>query len=154
MSEEIKRKWDGTEIAAVRAWHDSAKGFHQVEKEINLPAGTLFKLVNEIPDYRGTRRSVGKWLRRMTVSEIPPEKPGGKKNSKKTSVTKKTSLPTSGTPDVELQLRRELEEALRKIERLESRQKKDDLRREFLEGQLEEYRKLVKPSQSKKSNTK
>lgn len=27
MSEEIKRNWDDGEIAAVRAWHESTKGF-------------------------------------------------------------------------------------------------------------------------------
>ena len=53
MSEEIKKIWDDGEIAAVRAWHESEKGFDQVEREINLPSGTLFRIVNEIPDYRG-----------------------------------------------------------------------------------------------------
>lgn len=55
---------------------------------------------------------------------------------------------------IERQLLRELDEARRKIVRLEGQQSKDQLRRDFLEGELEEYRKLVKPSQSKKSNTK
>ena len=77
-----------------------------------------------------------------------PEKP----KKKKRPVTKKTSLPKNDK--VEQQLRRELDEALRKVARLEAQQKKDDIRREFLEEQLVEYRKLVKPSQSKKSNTK
>ena len=142
MSEEIKKIWDDGELAAVRAWYD------QVEREINLPSGTLFKLVNEIPDYRGTRRSLGKWLRRMGAITAMPEKP----KKKKRPVTKKTSLPKNDK--VEQQLRRELDEALRKVARLEAQQKKDDIRREFLEEQLVEYRKLVKPSQSKKSNTK
>lgn len=150
MSEEIKKIWDDGEIAAVRAWYESEKGFDQVDREINLPSGTLFKLVNEIPDYRGTRRSVGKWLRRMDAMTAKPEKP----NKKKRPVTKKTSLPKSDNDKVEQQLRRELDEALRKVARLEAQQKKDDIRREFLEEQLIEYRKLVKPSQSKKSNTK
>lgn len=64
-------------------------------------------------------------------------------------MTKKTSLPKSDNDKVEQQLRRELDEALRKVARLEAQQKKDDIRREFLEEQLIEYRKLVKPSQSK-----
>ena len=148
MSEEIKKIWDDGELAAVRAWYESDKGFDQVEREINLPSGTLFKLVNEIPDYRGTRRSRGKWLRRMGAITAMPEKP----KKKKRPVTKKTSLPKNDK--VEQQLRRELDEALRKVARLEAQQKKDDIRREFLEEQLVEYRKLVKPSQSKKSNTK
>lgn len=79
MSEEIKKIWDDGEIAAVRAWHESEKGFDQVEREINLPSGTLFRIVNEIPDYRGTRRSVGKWLRRMDAMTAKPEKPKNKR---------------------------------------------------------------------------
>lgn len=150
MSEEIKKIWDDGEIAAVRAWHESEKGFDQVEREINLPSGTLFRIVNEIPDYRGTRRSVGKWLRRMDAMTAKPEKP----KNKRRPVTKKASLPKSDNDKVEQQLRRELDEALRKVARLEAQQKKDVIRREFLEEQLIEYRKLVKPSQSKKSNTK
>lgn len=71
-------------------------------------------------------------------------------------MTKKPSLHTSvaDSDKIERQLLRELDEARRKIARLEAQQTKDQLRRDFLEGQLEEYRKLVKPSQSKKSNTK
>ncbi|MDE6084286.1 MAG: hypothetical protein K2G11_07330 [Muribaculaceae bacterium] len=42
------------------------------------------------------------------------------------------------------QLRRELDEALMKVARLEALQKKDAIRREFLEEQLVEYRKLIK----------
>ncbi|MBD5358758.1 MAG: hypothetical protein HDR88_17510 [Bacteroides sp.] len=49
---------------------------------------------------------------------------------------------------------RELEETRKRITRLEAQHKKDSLHRDFLEGQLDEYRKLVKPSQSKKSPTK
>ena len=75
-----------------------------------------------------------------------PEKP----QNKRRPVTKKTSLPKSDNDKVEQQLRRELDEALRKVARLEAQQKKDVIRREFLEEQLIEYRKLVKPSQSKK----
>ncbi|MDO5396284.1 MAG: hypothetical protein Q4F07_10035 [Bacteroidales bacterium] len=150
MCEEIKRKWDDGEIAAVRAWYESDKGFDQIEKEINLPSGTLFKIVNEIPDYRGTRRSLGKWLRRMEATHAEPSQP----QKKKRPVKKKPSPPKSDNDKIELQLRRELDEALRKVARLEAQQKKDDIRREFLEEQLIEYRKLVKPSQSKKSNTK
>lgn len=150
MSEEIKKNWDEGEIAAVRAWYESTKGFDQVEREINLPCGTLYKLVNEIPDYRGTRRSLGKWLRRMGTTAATPERP----QKKKRPVKKKTSLPKGDSEIIEKQLRRELDEALKKVARLEALQKKDAIRREFLEEQLVEYRKLVKPSQSKKSNTK
>lgn len=150
MSEEIKKNWDKSEIAAVRAWYESAKSFDQVEKEINMSSGTLYKIVNEIPDYRGTRCSVGKWLRRMdALAKIP-----AKTKKKKKTMTNKTSLPKNDTDKIELQLRRELEDALKKIARLEAQEKKDSIRREFLEEQLKEYRKLVKPSQSKKSNTK
>ena len=150
MSEEIKKNWDDGEIAAVRAWYESEKGFDQVEREINLPSGTLYKIVNDIPDYRGTRRSLGKWLRRMCATTATPERP----KKKRRPVNKKTSLPQSDSEKIEKQLRRELDEALKKVARLEALQKKDAIRREFLEEQLVEYRKLVKPSQSKKSNTK
>ncbi len=150
MSEEIKRNWDDGEIAAVRAWYESTKGFDQVEKEINLPTGTLFKLVNEIPDYRGTRRSLGKWLRRMGATATTPNIP----RKKKRPMPEKTSLPKSTNDKIEQQLRRELDAALKKVACLEALQKKDAIKREFLEEQLVEYRKLVKPSQSKKSNTK
>lgn len=149
MSEEIKRNWDEGEIAAVRAWYESTKGFDQIEKEINLPSGTLFKLVNAIPDYRGTRCSLGRWLRRMGSTTSTPEQT----KKKKRPMSKKTSLPKSDNDKIERQLRRELDEALKKVARLEALQKKDAIRREFLEEQLVEYRKLVKPSQSKKSNT-
>ena len=150
MSEEIKRNWDEGEIAAVRAWYESPKGFDQIEKEIKLPSGTLFELVNAIPDYRGTRCSVGKWLRHIGSGATTPDKP----RKKNRPMSKKTSLHKSDNNKIELQLRRELEEALKKVARLEALQKKDAIRREFLEEQLVEYRKLVKPSQSKKSNTK
>lgn len=150
MSEEIKKNWDDGEIAAVRAWYESEKGFDQVEREINLPSGTLYKIVNDIPDYRGTRRSLGKWLRRMCATTATPERP----KKKKRPVNNKTSLPQSDSEKIEKQLRRELDEALKKVARLEALQKKDAIRREFLEEQLVEYRKLVKLSQSKKSNTK
>lgn len=150
MSEEIKKDWDNCEIAAVRCWYESSKGFDQIEKEINLPSGTLFKLVNAIPDYRGTRCSVGKWLRRVGAATPVPAKP----KKKKRHMTKKTPLPKSDNDKIEGQLRHELDEALKKVARLEALQKKDAIRREFLEEQLVEYRKLVKPSQSKKLNTK
>lgn len=149
MSEENKRNWDEGEIAAVRTWYESAKGFDQIEKEINLPSGTLFQLVNAIPDYRGTRCSIGKWLRRIGAATPTPAKP----KKKKRLMSKKPSLNKSDKDNIE-QLRRELDEALRKVCRLEALQKKDAIRREFLEEQLIEYRKLVKPSQSKKSSTK
>ena len=150
MSEEIKRNWDEGEITAVRTWYESTKGFDQIEKEINLPSGTLFKLVNAIPDYRGTRCSIGKWLRREVAKAITSDRP----KKKRRHMPKKTSLPQSDSDKIERQLRRELDEALSKVARLEALQRKDAIRREFLEEQLVEYRKLVKPSQSKKSNTK
>lgn len=149
MSEEIKRKWDDGEIAAVRTWYESTKGFDQIEKEIKLPSGTLYKIVNEIPDYRGSRCSIGKWLRRIGAIATMPDKPKNKR-----SMSKKTSLPKNDSDKIERQLRRELDAALKKVACLEALQKKDAIRREFLEEQLVEYRKLVKPSQSKKSNTK
>ena len=150
MSEEIKRNWDEGEIAAVRTWYESTKGFDQIEKEIKLPSGTLFKLVNAIPNYRGTRCSIGKWLRSIGAATPTPAKP----KKKKRLMSKKTSPNKSDKDNIEQQLRRELDEAIRKVARLEALQKKDTIRREFLEEQLIEYRKLVKPSQSKKSNTK
>ena len=150
MSEETKRNWDDGEIAAVRSWYESTKGFDQIEKEINLPSGTLFRLVNAIPDYRGTRCSLGKWLRRMDIKAASADEP----KKKKRPMSKKSSLRKSDNDKIEQQLRRELDEALKKVARLEALQKKDSIRREFLEEQLVEYRKLVTPSQSKKSNTK
>ena len=150
MSEEIKRNWDEGELAAVRIWYESTKGFDQIEKEINLPSGTLFKLVNSIPDYRGTRCSIGKWLRCIGAATPIP----AKSKKKKRLMSKKPSLNKSDKDTIEQRLRQELDEALRKVAFLEAMQKKDAIRREFLEEQLVEYRKLVKPSQSKKSNTK
>lgn len=157
MSEKIKKSWNKTEIGLIKAWYDSGKGFAQLDEENNLAFGTLYNIVNSIPDYKGTRRSVSKWLRSQVANEPVEQKPTRKSSSKKKkSMTKKTSLHASVTDSdkVERQLMRELEEARKKIARLEAQQAKDQLRRDFLEGQLEEYRKLVKPSQSKKSNTK
>lgn len=156
MSEKIKKSWDNTEINLVRSWYDSGKGFFQIDAENNLPSGTLYNIVNSIPDYKGTRRSIGKWLRRQSqTTQAISEKPTKPSSKKKKSMTKKTTLHTSvsDSDKIERQLMRELEEARKKIARLEAQQAKDLLRRDFLEGQLEEYRKLVKPSQSKKSNT-
>lgn len=150
MSEEIKSNWDNSAIAAVRAWYESSKGFDQIEKEIKLPSGTLFKLVNSIPDYRGTRCSIGKWLRRIETTAPAPDKA----KKKKRSMSKKPPFPKRDKDEIEQRLRQELDEALKKVAFLEAIQKKDAIRREFLEEQLVEYRKLVKPSQSKKSNTK
>lgn len=150
MSEEIKKNWDDGEIASVRAWYESSKGFNEIEKEINLPSGTLLRLVNEIPDYRGTRCSIGKWVRRMSGTGRTPDKP----KKKNRPMTKKIPFPNGDNDKVERQLRRELDEALKKVADLEALRKKDAIRREFLEEQLVEYRRLVKPSQSKKSNTK
>lgn len=158
MSEEIKKTWNKTEISLVKAWYESGKGFSQLDNENNLDSGTLYNIVNSIPDYKGTRCSVGKWLRKHTGTEqTPAESPVIKmKPKKKKYMTKKTSLHTSVTDSdkIERQLMRELEEARKKIARLEAQQAKDLLRRDFLEGQLEEYRKLVTPSQSKKSPAK
>ena len=157
MSEKIQKTWNKTEISLVKAWYDSGKGFAQLDEENNLDSGTLYNIVNSIPDYKGTRRSVGKWLRRQSRIEATSSEQSSKTTSKKKrSMTKKTTLHTSVTDSdkIERQLMYELEEARKKIARLEAQQAKDNLRRDFLEGQLEEYRKLVKPSQSKKSNTK
>lgn len=158
MSEENQKNWNKTEISLIKAWYDSGKGFSQLDNENNLPSGTLYNIVNSIPDYKGTRRSVGKWLRKQIPTEsVPVGSPDAKtKSRKKRSMPKKASLHTSVTDSdkIERQLMRELEEARKKIARLEAQQAKDHLRRDFLEGQLEEYRKLVKPSQSKKSSTK
>ena len=157
MSEKIQKIWNKTEISLVKAWYDSGKGFAQLDEENNLDSGTLYNIVNSIPDYKGTRRSVGKWLRRQSRIEATSSEQSSKTTSKKKrSMTKKTTLHTSVTDSdkIERQLMYELEEARKKIARLEAQQAKDNLRRDFLEGQLEEYRKLVKPSQSKKSNTK
>ena len=154
MCEEIKKNWDEADVLAVRAWYESQKSFDQVEKETNLPSGTLYNLVNAIQDYKGTRRSIGGWLRRM----CPDMETNGHKKLKtaRKRTMKKNSLPKSDKEQnkIERQLQKELDEARKKIARLEAQQAKDLLRRDFLEGQLEEYRKLVKPSQSKKSNTK
>lgn len=157
MSEKNQKTWNKTEISLVKAWYDSGKGFSQLDEENNLASGTFYNIVNSIPDYKGSRRSIGKWLRRH--GQMEPAQTGQTPKptpKKKKSMTKKTSLHTSVTDSdkIERQLMRELEEARKKIARLEAQQAKDLLRRDFLEGQLEEYRKLVKPSQSKKSNTK
>lgn len=48
MSEEIKKSWDDGELRAVRLWHDSGKGFDQIDKDTNQPSGTLYRLVNSI----------------------------------------------------------------------------------------------------------
>lgn len=157
MSEEIKTNWNKSEISLVRMWHDTSKGFSQLDSENNLAPGTLFKIVNSIPDYKGSRASIGRWLIRMERSQSSGcESKKRNKVSKKKSMTRKTSLHESLTDSdkVERQLMRELEEARKKIARLEAQQKKDLLRRDFLEGQIEEYKKLVKPSQSKKLPTK
>lgn len=77
-----------------------------------------------------------------------------KSKNNKRLMSDKTTFPENDGDRIERQLRRELDEALRKIASLEALRKKDAVRREFLEEQLVEYRKLVKPSQSKKSSTK
>ncbi len=44
-------------------WHSSGKSFSQIDEEYNFAVGTLFTIVNAIPDYRGTRSSISKWAR-------------------------------------------------------------------------------------------
>lgn len=160
MCEKIKKFWDESEILAVKAWYESEKGFQQIDKENNFPDGTLFELVNSIQDYKGTRHSIGRWIRRMCKPSpaVPPQSPVIPKQRKprRKKMTKKDSLQDKeyNQDKIERQLQRELNEALKKIARLEAQQEKDHLRREFLEGQIAEYKKLVKPSQSKKSHTK
>lgn len=155
MREKIKKSWTKVEIALIKAWCECEKGFRQIDEENNLPSGTLFKLVNSIQDYRGTRASLRRWLR----EHGSPLETGGSaanKTPKKKKMAKKTSLPksTDQSGSNDRQLARELKEAHKKIASLEAQQAKDALRRDFLEGQIEEYRKLVKPSQSEKSSTK
>ncbi len=68
-----------------------------------------------------------------------------RKNDKKTS-------PTTGLTDTEqtiLDLTRKLNAATRKIEKLEADRKKAEAREEFQSGVIAEYKKLVKPAQSK-----
>ena len=72
-------------------------------------------------------------------------------NDKKKGMTKKTS-PTTRLTDTEqtiLDLTRKLNAATRKIEKLEADRKKAELREEFQSGVIAEYKKLVKPAQSK-----
>ena len=71
MCEENKKFWDESQISAINAWHSSGKSFSQIDEEYNFAVGTLFTIVNAIPDYRGTRSSISKWLRRMTGALIP-----------------------------------------------------------------------------------
>lgn len=166
MCEENKKSWDESQISAIKAWHDSGKSFSQIDEEYNFATGTLFTIVNAIPDYRGTRSSISKWLRRMTgafiygsgcratkatVSQAPPAH-----TAKNKRMTKKPS-PSANLTDTEqtiLDLTRKLNAANRKIEKLEADKKKAELREEFQNGVIAEYKKLVKPAQSKKSTTK
>lgn len=166
MSEEIKKNWDDSQISAIMSWYDSGKSFSQIDKQYNFGAGTLFKIVNAIPDYRGTRSSISRWLRRMTgaavsgsgcranVQRVQTARQAPAKKNKK--MTKKLT-PSSNLTDTErtiLELTRKLNAANRKIERLEADKKKAELREEFKDGVIAEYKKLVKPAQSKKSTTK
>lgn len=166
MCEEIKKIWDDSQISAVKAWHDSGKSFSQIDEEYNFEAGTLFKTVNAIPDYRGTRSSIRKWLRRQTGAYIPgsgchaamvqTETKSPQRTATKRNMTKKIS-PSTNLTDTEktiLELTRKLNAANRKIEKLEADRKKAELREEFKDGVIAEYEKLVKPAQSKKSTTK
>ena len=165
MCEEIKKSWDESQISAIKSWHGSGKSFSQIDGEYNFEAGTLFKIVNAIPDYRGTRSSISKWLRRMTGALIPgsgcraaadtatPATPV--QTIKRKRMTKNTS-PSTNLTDTEktiLGLTRKLNAANRKIEKLEADRKKAEQREEFKDGVIAEYEKLVKPAQSKKSNT-
>lgn len=162
MCKEIKKFWDDSQISAVKAWYDSGKSFNQIDEEYNFEAGTLFKIVNDIPDYRGTRSSISRWLRRMTGARIAGsgvpsrQEPAATPVRKKKTMSKKTS-PSSNLTDTEktiYELTRKLNAANRKIEKLEADKKKAELREEFQNGVIAEYKKLVKPAQSKKSNTK
>ena len=166
MCEENKKFWDESQISAINAWHSSGKSFSQIDEEYNFAVGTLFTIVNAIPDYRGTRSSISKWLRRMTGALIPgsgcrttkaissPATPA--QTTKKKGMTKKPS-PSARLTDTEqtiLDLTRKLNAATRKIEKLEADRKKAELREEFQSGVIAEYKKLVKPAQSKKTTTK
>lgn len=156
MNEKINRNQDEFLFKCIQEWYETNKSFGQIEREQNLAAGTMLKKLNSIQDYKGTRRSIGKWLRSnhkiggegvikgTTPVPIVKNRPGRKPRPKQLKEQEK----------IEKQLMRELEEAHKKIERLEAQKKKDDLRIMFYEGQLQEYRKIVKPSESKKSNTK
>lgn len=165
MCEEIKKSWDDSQISAIKSWYDSGKSFNQIDEAYNFEAGTLFKIVNEIPDYRGTRSSISRWLRRMTGAAIPgsgcsakhqtavPAAPVPAKKKKK--MTKKLS-PSSNLTDTEktiYELTKKLNAANKKIEKLEADKKKAEIREEFKDGVIAEYKKLVKPAQSKKSTT-
>lgn len=166
MCEENKKCWDDSQISAVKAWHDSGKSFSQIDEEYNLEAGTLFKIVNDIPDYRGTRSSIRKWLRRQTGAYIPglgcpssmvqAETKTPRRTATKKNMTRKPS-PSTNLTDTEktiLELTRKLNAANRKIEKLEADKQKAELREEFKDGVIAEYEKLVKPARSKKSITK
>ena len=162
MCEENKKSWDESQISAIKAWHDSRKSFSQINEEYNFAAGTLFSIVNAIPDYRGTRSSISKWLRRMTGAFIPgsgcraitavASSATPAQTTKKKRMTKKTS-PSTNLTDTEqtiLDLTRKLNAANRKIEKLEADRKKAELREEFQNGVIAEYKKLVKPAQPEK----
>ena len=152
MCEENKKFWDESQISAINAWHSSGKSFSQIDEEYNFAVGTLFTIVNAIPDYRGTRSSISKWLRRMTGALIPGS---GCRTTK--AISSPATSPSARLTDTEqtiLDLTRKLNAATRKIEKLEADRKKAELREEFQSGVIAEYKKLVKPAQSKKSTTK
>ena len=71
MCEENKKFWDESQISAINARTADGKSFSQIDEEYNFAVGTLFTIVNAIPDYRGTRSSISKWSRRMTGALIP-----------------------------------------------------------------------------------
>ena len=157
MSEKINQNQDKLLMKCIQEWYETNKSFGQIEREQNLVSGTMLQKLNSIQDYRGTRRSIGKWLRnnhKIGVGAVINETAPVKVATRKRRGRKPTSKKLNEQEKIEKQLLRELEEARKKIERLEAQKKKDDLRIMFYEGQIQEYKKIVKPSQSKKSNTK
>ena len=131
MNEKINQNQDEVLLKCIQEWYETKKSFGQIEREQNLAVGTMLQKLNSIQDYRGTRRSIGKWLRNnhkiggeaviketTQVIVIPKKRRDRKPISKKLNEQEK----------IEKQLMRELEEARKKIERLEAQKKKDDLR--------------------------
>ena len=157
MSAKINQNQDKLLLKCIQEWYETNKSFGQIEREQNLAAGTMLQKLNSIQGYRGTRRSIGKWLRnnhKIEVEAVIRETTPVKVATRKRPGRKPTSKKLNEQEKIEKQLMRELEEARKKIARLEAQKKKDDLRLMFYEGQIQEYKKIVRPSQSKKSNTK
>ena len=63
MNEKINQNQDELLLNCIQEWYETNKSFGQIEREKNLAAGTLIRKLNSIQDYKGTRRSIGKWLR-------------------------------------------------------------------------------------------